>query len=112
MHTILEDLLPKDVYFRFNPPLKTDIPLDESEEESLDKLVADAVHYLDKKQGRIQATSHAISLEKTLVQYWREKLNDNYLLPEVTSTGWVGKIFYYTYMSEEITLCGTNFELR
>jgi calcium-independent phospholipase A2-gamma len=85
VHTILEDLLPKNVYFRFNPPLKTDIPLDEAEEEKLDKLVADAVRYLDKKQGKIQATSRAISLEKTLLQHWRERLNDNYLLPEVVS---------------------------
>ena len=87
VHTILKDLLPKNVYFRFNPPLKTDIPLDEAEEGNLDKLVADTAHYLDKKQGRIQATSHAISLEKTLLQYWRQKLNDNYLLSEVTSNG-------------------------
>lgn len=85
VHTILEDLLPKNVYFRFNPPLKTDIPLDEAEEEKLDKLVADAVRYLDKKQGKIQATSRAISLEKTLLQHWRERLSDNYLLPEVVS---------------------------
>lgn len=87
VHTILKDLLPKNVYFRFNPPLKTDIPLDEAEEENLDKLVADTAHYLGKKQGRIQATSHAISLEKTLLQCWREKLNNNYLLPDVRSSG-------------------------
>jgi calcium-independent phospholipase A2-gamma len=80
VHTILEDLLPKNVYFRFNPPLRTDIPLDEADEENLDKLVVDALHYLDKKKGKIQAASAAISLEKTLLQDWRERLQDNYLL--------------------------------
>ena len=80
VHTILDDLLPKNVYFRFNPPLKTDIPLDEAEEENLDKLVVDTVHYLDKKKGKVLAASAAISLEKTLIQAWRERLQDNYLL--------------------------------
>lgn len=84
VHTILEDLLPKDVYFRFNPPLKTEIPLDEAKDEKLDKLIADTLHYLDKKQGKILATSRAISLEKTLIQHWKERINDSYLLREVT----------------------------
>ena len=54
--------------------------MDEAEEENLDKLVVDTVHYLDKKMGKVQAASAAISLEKTLIQAWRERLQDNYLL--------------------------------
>ena len=80
----MEDLLPKNVYFRFNPPLKIDIPLDEAEENNLDQLVADAVQYLDKRQEAIEATVQAISLEKTVLQQWRERLHDNYLLADLT----------------------------
>lgn len=83
VHTILEDLLPKNIYFRFNPPLKTDIPLDEGSEETLDKLVLDAEHYLEKKQKELQDATTALSLEKGIFHRWKETFADNHLLPMI-----------------------------
>lgn len=83
VHTILEDLLPKNVYFRFNPSLKSDIPLDEGQQDELNKLIMDAEHYLQANEKEFQGAAEALSLEKGVFQRWKESLGDNHLLPMV-----------------------------
>ena len=83
VHTILEDLLPKNVYFRFNPSLKSDIPLDEGQQDELNKLIMDAEHYLQANEKEFQGAAEALSFEKGVFQRWKESLGDNHLLPMV-----------------------------
>ena len=39
MHTILKDILPPTVYFRFNPVINQNVPIDECDPRKLDQLV-------------------------------------------------------------------------
>ncbi|XP_054902415.1 calcium-independent phospholipase A2-gamma-like isoform X2 [Poeciliopsis prolifica] len=53
VHTLLGDLLPPDVYFRFNPMMNADVSLDENHPETLDKLVTDTQDYLDTNRSKV-----------------------------------------------------------
>ncbi|KAK9399602.1 calcium-independent phospholipase A2-gamma [Crotalus adamanteus] len=48
VHIMLDALLPADTYFRFNPLMKEDIPLDENRKEKLNQLQTDGIRYLER----------------------------------------------------------------
>lgn len=52
VHTTVQDLLPPDAYFRFNPYLSEWITLDENRAEKLDQLKQDAQMYLRRNSGK------------------------------------------------------------
>ncbi|XP_017161429.1 calcium-independent phospholipase A2-gamma-like isoform X2 [Poecilia reticulata] len=53
VHTLLGDLLPPDVYFRFNPMMNDEVSLDENQPETLDKLVMETQDYLETNRSKV-----------------------------------------------------------
>ncbi|XP_015194472.2 calcium-independent phospholipase A2-gamma isoform X1 [Lepisosteus oculatus] len=68
VHTMLDALLPQDTYFRFNPFMNEDIPLDESRKEKLNQLQIDGVHYLERNEQKLKKAANILIQEKTTLQ--------------------------------------------
>ncbi|XP_033904605.2 calcium-independent phospholipase A2-gamma-like isoform X1 [Acipenser ruthenus] len=64
VHTLLDDLLPVDVYFRFNPLISAYVPLDESRAECLDQLRDDTELYLQRNRPKLQRLSGILRAER------------------------------------------------
>ncbi|XP_043977005.1 calcium-independent phospholipase A2-gamma-like isoform X2 [Gambusia affinis] len=67
VHTLLCDLLPPDVYFRFNPMMNADVSLDENHPETLDKLVRDTQEYLDTNRSKVAKLCLVLSTQRSSV---------------------------------------------
>ncbi|RVE70891.1 hypothetical protein OJAV_G00068490 [Oryzias javanicus] len=52
VHTLLDDLLAPNVYFRFNPMLSAEVSLDENRPGALEKLQRDTQNYLERNQHK------------------------------------------------------------
>lgn len=63
VHTILEDLLPS-CYFRFNPELTKDIPINESDPDKLAQLVDDANRFVDDNQEAMERAAAYLTAPK------------------------------------------------
>ncbi|XP_011491970.1 calcium-independent phospholipase A2-gamma isoform X1 [Oryzias latipes] len=50
VHTLLDDLLAPNVYFRFNPMLSAEVALDENRPGALEQLQRDTQYYLERNQ--------------------------------------------------------------
>ncbi|XP_064417628.1 calcium-independent phospholipase A2-gamma [Latimeria chalumnae] len=74
VHTMLDALLPPDTYFRFNPFMNEDTPLDESRKEKLNQLQMDALRYLEKNEGKLKKAAKILLQEKTSLQRVNEWL--------------------------------------
>nr|XP_042717103.1 calcium-independent phospholipase A2-gamma isoform X2 [Chrysemys picta bellii] len=72
VHTMLDGLLPPDTYFRFNPLMNEDIPLDENRKEKLNQLRTDGIRYLERNEEKIKKAAKILTQEKTVLQ----KLNE------------------------------------
>ncbi|XP_074937142.1 calcium-independent phospholipase A2-gamma isoform X1 [Phalacrocorax aristotelis] len=68
VHTMLDALLPPDTYFRFNPLMNEDIPLDESRKEKLSQLQTDGIRYLERNEEKLRKAAKILTQEKTTVQ--------------------------------------------
>nr|XP_015194473.1 PREDICTED: calcium-independent phospholipase A2-gamma isoform X2 [Lepisosteus oculatus] len=68
VHTMLDALLPQNTYFRFNPFMNEDIPLDESRKEKLNQLQIDGVHYLERNEQKLKKAANILIQEKTTLQ--------------------------------------------
>ncbi|XP_068231173.1 calcium-independent phospholipase A2-gamma-like [Palaemon carinicauda] len=64
VHTTLHDLLPGNVYFRFNPYLSDEIGLDEIGEDRLSMMMEDTNLYLRKNELKIQEAVRALTKTK------------------------------------------------
>lgn len=53
VHTLLDDLLAPDVYFRFNPMLSGEVSLDESRAGPLQQLQRDTQTYLERNRPKL-----------------------------------------------------------
>lgn len=62
--TVLSDLLPVGTYFRFNPTLSENIPLDENREEKLDMMQKDTVTYLKNNEILLQWAASQLLLPR------------------------------------------------
>ncbi|XP_028381120.1 calcium-independent phospholipase A2-gamma isoform X2 [Phyllostomus discolor] len=52
VHVMLDGLLPPDTYFRFNPVMCENIPLDESRNEKLDQLQLEGLRYIERNRKK------------------------------------------------------------
>ncbi|XP_059135304.1 calcium-independent phospholipase A2-gamma isoform X1 [Peromyscus eremicus] len=72
VHIMLDGLLPPDTYFRFNPVMCENIPLDESRNEKLDQLQLEGMKYIERNEQKMKKVAKILSQEKTTLQ----KIND------------------------------------
>ncbi|CAM2098376.1 unnamed protein product [Caretta caretta] len=72
VHTMLDGLLPPDTYFRFNPLMNEDIPLDENRKEKLYQLRTDGIRYLERNEEKIKKAARILTQEKTVLQRFNE----------------------------------------
>ncbi|XP_028929404.1 calcium-independent phospholipase A2-gamma isoform X1 [Ornithorhynchus anatinus] len=68
VHIMLDGLLPSDTYFRFNPVMHEDIPLDESRNEKLDQLQLEGLRYLERNEEKVRKAAKTLTQEKTTMQ--------------------------------------------
>ncbi|XP_074870714.1 calcium-independent phospholipase A2-gamma [Carettochelys insculpta] len=74
VHTMLDGLLPPDTYFRFNPLMNEDIPLDENRKEKLNQLRTDGIRYLERNEEKMKKAAKILIQEKTLLQRFNDWL--------------------------------------
>ncbi|XP_054582143.1 calcium-independent phospholipase A2-gamma isoform X2 [Eptesicus fuscus] len=72
VHVMLDGLLPPDTYFRFNPVMCENIPLDESRNEKLDQLQLEGLRYIERNEEKMNKLAKILRQEKTTLQ----KIND------------------------------------
>lgn len=65
---MLDALLPPDTYFRFNPYMSEDIPLDESRRERLNLLKTEGERYLERNEAKLRKAASVLSQEKSAIQ--------------------------------------------
>lgn len=81
VHTMLDALLPPDTYFRFNPLMHEDIPLDESRKEKLNQLQTDGIRYLERNEEKLRKAAKILTQEKSALhrlQDWLRLKADMY----------------------------------
>ncbi|XP_036374229.1 calcium-independent phospholipase A2-gamma [Megalops cyprinoides] len=74
VHTMLDGLLPPDTYFRFNPYMNEDIPLDESRREKLNLLQTEGMRYLERNEDKLKKAAGVLLQEKSSMQRLAEWL--------------------------------------
>uniref|UniRef100_A0A4W6DBT1 Patatin like phospholipase domain containing 8 n=1 Tax=Lates calcarifer TaxID=8187 RepID=A0A4W6DBT1_LATCA len=68
VHTMLDALLPPDTYFRFNPYMSEDIPLNESRVEKLNFLKSEGERYLERNEAKLRKAASVLGQEKSTIQ--------------------------------------------
>ncbi|XP_029910944.1 calcium-independent phospholipase A2-gamma-like [Myripristis murdjan] len=72
VHTLLDDLLAPDVYFRFNPMLSAEVSLDESRPMALDQLQRDTQVYLERNRPKLARLCLVLGAERSTVSRTRD----------------------------------------
>eukprot|EP00794_Sanderia_malayensis_P006140 gene6140-6846_t len=75
VHVTLQDLLPPSTYFRFNPNMSIDVPLDESGAGVLEQLQTDAKNYVDKYEWKFIRAADSLKRQKTVYETAKDSLN-------------------------------------
>ncbi|CAL8338074.1 unnamed protein product [Arctogadus glacialis] len=81
VHTMLDALLPPDTYFRFNPLLSEDVPLDESRSERLNFLKGEGERYMLRNDAKLRRAAAVLAAPKGPVQRladWAKLKTDMY----------------------------------
>ncbi|KAG8222086.1 hypothetical protein J437_LFUL000531 [Ladona fulva] len=96
VHTILSDLLPGGVYFRFNPHLTEDTALDEIRPECLRQLETDAAMYVRRNEETFEEVAIALLAPKSISQRCGDWMKLRYLegMPSILNTlhqKWTGR---------------------
>ncbi|XP_006016026.1 calcium-independent phospholipase A2-gamma [Alligator sinensis] len=74
VHAMLDALLPADTYFRFNPLMNEDIPLDENRKEKLSQLQTDGIRYLERNEEKLKKAAKILTQERTTLQRFSDWL--------------------------------------
>ncbi|XP_076578344.1 calcium-independent phospholipase A2-gamma [Chaetodon auriga] len=81
VHAMLDALLPPDTYFRFNPYMTEDIPLNESRVEKLNFLKSEGERYLERNEAKLRKAASVLGQEKSVIQRlaeWAKLKGDMY----------------------------------
>lgn len=78
VHTILKDIYPPSVYFRFQPELSEDIAIDESRPEKLTLLCEDAEEFVSKHKHVLEEAVTSLSAQKQPQQKMRVWFGSNW----------------------------------
>ncbi|XP_053173609.1 calcium-independent phospholipase A2-gamma-like [Scomber japonicus] len=76
VHTLLDDLLAPDVYFRFNPMLSAEVSLDESRPGALDQLQRDTQIYLERNRPKLARLCLVLGAERTAVSKTKDWISE------------------------------------
>ncbi|XP_010780804.1 calcium-independent phospholipase A2-gamma-like isoform X1 [Notothenia coriiceps] len=76
VHTLLDDLLAPDVYFRFNPMLSAMVSLDESRPQALDQLRRDTHNYLERNQPKLAQLCLVLGAERSAASKTKDWMNE------------------------------------
>ncbi|XP_077369019.1 calcium-independent phospholipase A2-gamma-like isoform X2 [Festucalex cinctus] len=76
VHTLLDDLLPPDVYFRFNPMLSAEVSLDESRLGALDQLEKDTRVYLERNRLKLARLCLVLGAERSAVSKTKDWISE------------------------------------
>ncbi|KAM9845625.1 calcium-independent phospholipase A2-gamma [Aulostomus maculatus] len=68
VHTMLDALLPPNTYFRFNPYMSEEIPLNESRVEKLNFLMSEGERYLERNDAKLRKAASVLGQEKSSIQ--------------------------------------------
>jgi calcium-independent phospholipase A2-gamma len=75
VHTMLSDLLPEKIYYRFNPYLTEMLDIAEINSKKLEQLKRDAVMYLRRNEDKFQEAAKVLIEEKSFMQKISDWLN-------------------------------------
>uniref|UniRef100_A0A3B5BI65 Patatin like phospholipase domain containing 8 n=2 Tax=Stegastes partitus TaxID=144197 RepID=A0A3B5BI65_9TELE len=81
VHTMLDALLPPDTYFRFNPYMTEDIPLNENRVERLNFMKGEGERYLERNEAKLRKAASVLGQEKSTIQRlaeWAKLKGDMY----------------------------------
>ncbi|KAJ8965198.1 hypothetical protein NQ317_013350 [Molorchus minor] len=92
VHTMLSDLLPPHVYYRFNPYLTDMLDMAEIDPNKLEQLKRDALMYLRRNEDKFQDAAKALSETKPTAQ----KLLDWLTLQKTDSRFYFNIDFFYS----------------
>ncbi|XP_027144412.1 calcium-independent phospholipase A2-gamma [Larimichthys crocea] len=76
VHTLLDDLLAPDVYFRFNPMLSALVSLDESRPQALDQLHRDTQNYLERNRPKLARLCLVLGAERSAVSRTKDWMSE------------------------------------
>ncbi|XP_068996369.1 calcium-independent phospholipase A2-gamma-like [Embiotoca jacksoni] len=76
VHTLLDELLAQDVYFRFNPMLSTEVSLDENRPRALDQLQRDTQKYLERNQPKLARLCLVLGAERSPVSRTKDWMSE------------------------------------
>ncbi|KAG8002506.1 Calcium-independent phospholipase A2-gamma [Nibea albiflora] len=76
VHTLLDDLLAPDVYFRFNPMLSALVSLDESRPRALDQLHRDTQNYLERNRPKLARLCLVLGAERSAVSRTKDWMSE------------------------------------
>ncbi|KAF3860760.1 hypothetical protein F7725_001015 [Dissostichus mawsoni] len=76
VHTLLDDLLAPDVYFRFNPMLSAMVSLDESRPQALDQLQRDTHNYLERNRPKLARLCLVLGAERSAASKTKDWMNE------------------------------------
>ncbi|XP_049921304.1 calcium-independent phospholipase A2-gamma-like isoform X1 [Epinephelus moara] len=76
VHTLLDDLLAPDVYFRFNPMLSSLVSLDESRPWALDQLQRDTQNYLERNRLKLARLCLVLGAERSAARRTKDWMSE------------------------------------
>ncbi|TDH10292.1 hypothetical protein EPR50_G00073490 [Perca flavescens] len=76
VHTLLDDLLPPDVYFRFNPMLSAVVSLDESRPRAMDQLQRDTQNYLERNRPKLARLCLVLGAERSAASRTKDWMSE------------------------------------
>lgn len=75
VHIMLSDLLPENVYYRFNPYLTEVIGMVETDREKQKQMKRDTLMYLRRNEDKFREAARTLTIGKSLGQKVKEAVN-------------------------------------